>query len=186
MSNLDYTTPTKSQPADGSLDDYEPLDSNHECYYKANTFYAITINPCDDLQFLKKESIILREQRCREAMLNIVQELNHLNRKCELYIVPELSELFYTNRRNAPPRFHWHGFIRFHTNESLKHFLLIDSVKLISTNQIMLKKIANLKGWLSYCTKQQEIMQSKPIANYSTTMSDILKFIEVDLPEGKK
>jgi len=163
----------KGSPEYGT--DISDLTIVKETYYQLNTKYAITINPCDEFQFLKKETLILREIRCREYMLNTIQEINHLNRGLNIYLISEISENYYNPRyQTKESRFHWHGMIEFTTPESLKHFLLIDVCRLSKECQLNIVKIDEMEGWKQYVHKSQFYMKSKAITN-NTKFSNLCR-----------
>ncbi len=121
-----------------------------EQFYKINTWYSITINPCDKYQFFGN---IDRLQKFR----NYFYEL-FVSNWCQYEMFIELSEprgtLIY---KYQGPRLHLHGKIKFSGKAMMIAFLLDGVRRLCHVGSIDIDSIDDTDVWLTYCTKQKHL-----------------------------
>lgn len=142
------------------------MDLPKQCFYKKNTWYAITINPQDQHQYFGKE------QRFN-AFKNFwnTQFLTFPSMKIDYHFNIELSEPQKLMHNSGGPRLHMHGIIRFNTNHSIFKFLLNVLGELNKYGIIDIDTISDMKYWLAYITKQEHIFKcSKPILTNNDTI----------------
>lgn len=131
--------------------------TNPTLFYKKGT-YAITINPTDKYQYYGKHDRLEKFKTfINEQLVHYPQYGIHY----KLWI--ELSEP--KNKTVNGPRLHLHGIITFHSKKSVKHFLLNEIYKITRYAVYDIDTIENMETWITYCTKQQHIIDEPPITN---------------------
>lgn len=143
-------------------------------FFVPNNWYAITIAPKDKYQFFTKAD---RESKFKNLFNEII--LRYPKLKIEYYFALELSEPVMVRYPCTGPRLHLHGILKFTTRKGLKEWLLIESLKLYDFGILEIKPVIDMDDWLSYCNKQQDIM------NY-IYMSNLELYPPLDGPKGDK
>ena len=121
--------------------------------------YAFTLNPCDELQCDKSNSV-RRFSDFKSQIRICLQNLLSPYMKWKFYI--ELSKA---------GRLHLHGTVSFNDMESILMFFMYSVKKLMASFTYELDTIKDRSVWHTYCTKQerlfgelnQEIDSKKPI-----------------------
>lgn len=128
-------------------------------HYEINTIYEITINPDNKHQFPYND---LRIKKCRE-IVKLIMEKN----TWDYHLKTELSEPHYGGDSYIS-RVHFHGVIKFNTNEEIKYFLTTQINHLMKITNICINAFRP-QEWLEYIKKQQHLFskQEKQIANIS-------------------
>lgn len=133
--------------------------------YKVNTWYALTVCPSNNSGECKprrrKPSSPAREQLSyhRERLYNYLLPMNDTEYK----IWTDISEPREINMDHRP-RIHFHGVIRFKTNEAILDWLLTHAPTIMCCIGIL--KVDTLKCpkyWLEYCQKYVHITRQKPL-----------------------
>lgn len=150
-----YGTSTK----DTSKEDKDDIKSL-QLFYKPG-LYAITINPCDKKQYFRSEARVLNVKKYMYSLLELYGDDD-----IRYHLYWELSE----PKDNAVygkqgSRLHFHGFIRFLTNKSVKRFLLYHQSLMAIETQYKIEHISDKRSWYNYCVKQQKIIDITPISN---------------------
>lgn len=125
-------------------------------FYKKDTLYEITINPCDKYQFAGDP---YRVNKCVQFMSQLMNPLKELS---EYSMVPELSESRFGNierKGSIGSRFHYHGTIKFKDSLSIGKFLCWSIRQLQQRADIQLNE-HRPEYWPKYLTKQKEIMKN--------------------------
>lgn len=117
-------------------------------FYKLNTEYSISINPCDKFQY-----------NGRQERLNLFRKFvsEHVvgNIDCDYTFIIEFSEPRSDLKQGSTgPRLHLHGIINFQTKSQLGQFLKIGLYKLLRHSYVDIDTINNKKEWMQYMTKQ--------------------------------
>lgn len=135
-------------------------------FYEKGT-YAITLNPCDKHQsFGNVQRLVKFRNFINESFLHYPQIGIHYKLFIELSeCMDKLKISSEVNHQNNGPRLHIHGTLTFHSNKSVRRFLLVELYKLAKIGQVKIKQITDLEGWDKYCTKQKHIMNTSPISN---------------------
>lgn len=119
----------------------------------ASKTYAITINPCDEVQFFSPTCLnsftpAMRWQRVTDRLTEFMNNQDSFT--FEIYF--ECSTPDHYNR-HVKSRIHCHGFINIH---DLPQFLLIDINRLGDWCDIKIKELTNEDGYRQYCLKQAD------------------------------
>lgn len=141
-------------------------------------YYAINLNPddrhqyFDDVQRIAKVRAFVTEHVIQLKMFGINYHLNF-----------EFSEPM-CNVSNQRPRLHCHGVIEFTTPKSVKSWLLNQFEYTGRNSHMFIRKLEN-NGWIQYMSKQQHIIEEKPITNSDNFLQTILMNVNQS-PEGGK
>jgi len=147
--------------------------------------YAITINPSDDYQYYKLNSPLEQMWKKRLGEFKkywsalLVNMFSRFDIEYNLNI--EISEPLDGN--DASPRLHFHGIIKFTTEDAIMEFLLILLDKLKMRSRIKIKPIDNMKKWHDYCMKQTFL----PLGNidYRLKWDETEEEEEIDIEERR-
>lgn len=143
------------------------MNLENKVFFKKNNNYSITICPKDKYQYYSKQNRLSKFN-------NLINELviSYHTNNIDYLLYTELSEP--RSKSVNGPRLHIHGTLRFRTNRSIKWFLLYGYYNLTRIGIIDFDTIADTLAWLQYCKKQQHIIKTYPITNYSVDQN-ILK-----------
>lgn len=109
---------------------------------KPLVWYTLTLNPCDDLQYLKAED---RVESLKSYFINWFLK-RHTCFKCEVYM--EVSRT---------GRLHFHGKIAWYNHVDIKTFFTIDIIDILSKFQMEIDSISDPEKWEVYITKSKHL-----------------------------
>lgn len=147
----------------------KPLFDPEECKYRLNTLYEITINPSDQHQFFTDKD---RLNKCYNRTVGLIRSLNIK----DIEIYTEISEknngmVSKEKAKHVIPynRIHFHGTLKFLTNNELIEFLLQGWVSLVKFGSIQISPYRK-EYWTKYINKQQWLIPTG--LNYIHPKSD--------------
>lgn len=143
-----------AKAANGEQKKMQPSEHKScEVFYKINTPYEITLNPCDSFQHVGEM------HRLKEVYNDCKKILKKaFGRNAQYLFYLEISEPKYSNAYGSFPRIHLHGTITFLDVESLGSFLLEGFNYLMDVFSIQLNEYRG-DHWPAYITKFQHIMK---------------------------
>lgn len=138
-------------------------DISESWTFSPKVLYEFTINGNDDAQWQGTfKALKMRYVRNRKLLREILFETPSI--KYKLY--PEISMPQYgRGNKNAVPRIHWHGVIRFPDEVSLLDWLLITQVKMAKYGSFQFNEFRP-EYWPEYCTKNENLFSKLP-GNYA-------------------
>ncbi len=129
-------------------------------FIETNTVYEFTINGSDAVQSCNFKTLYLRYTRARKLLREILSA-----GKVKYNLLPELSTPQYGRiGKNHLPRVHFHGVIRFPTEDSIIEWLLVDAVKLAKYGSYQMNTFRP-ERWPGYCMKHKKLFTKLP-GNY--------------------
>lgn len=158
---------------------------------KRGVVYAITINPDDKHQYYKVPDPLVQVWKER---LEAFQK----SWKTTFYKMFDMYETTYNMRieisepldgSDAVPRLHFHGIIRFDTDNAIMEFLLVNLRALKTMSRVKIKPIDDIEIWYNYCMKQSYLPLGYLHHGLNWTLEEKCKSeeeIELIIPEGKK
>lgn len=124
-------------------------------------YYSVTLTAHDKYQFEDKPDRMIR-------FINHVTDLllawPQYGIQYQLYL--ELTEPKEVKHHSVGSRLHLHGIIKLCSKNAVRHFLLHEMTKLSNNlGQFEMDTIDGTDYWYKYCTKQQHIIQTPPLAS---------------------
>lgn len=132
--------------------------------YKIDTYYAITIQPDDKIQFCGTDHMA-RINKFRQYYYSMFQDY-----KAPYYINIEISEpLGSLPNKSVGPRLHIHGIIKFNTKKQILKFLLVQMHTILKQARLEISEINDKTAWWKYIHKQKLLPKEyKTLSNYDT------------------
>lgn len=146
--------------------------------------YCMTINPSDGWQFYENKN---RVDKVRSSLYDLLMDFKNVN----ITLYSEISEpgikgMSINSVANRYPRVHFHGTIEFKDVKAVRFMLEHGLYKLNQYHVNICKyKIVDgkpdIKGWDTYCKKQQHIIGDKPLVLKSTSVRVKKQVLDGDL-----
>lgn len=130
--------------------------------YDTKSWYAITIQPNDKLQFHGNEPMA-RILKSKQHYYTLFQKIHF-----PYYINMEISEpIGSLNEKATGGRLHYHGLIKFRNNKDITKWLLHTQYFILRQARLEVSKVNDKEGWLAYIEKQKLIPYDiKNLSNY--------------------
>ena len=129
---------------------------NSKIFYQVGKAYALTINPCDDLQM-------------RNSKKDYFFKIHELNTCIRSYFKDKVRyKLFLDISQNVEcsqksyPRLHYHGILFLEDNDALLNWLITILPRLSQVAYIKVGNLNNLKVWKHYCMKCSNMFSDFP------------------------
>lgn len=112
--------------------------------WELDTYYSITLNPCDDYQYWSEIS----DERIKKSK-NHMKYL--IRRYCNIHM-----DLYLEISRTG--RLHWHGTIKISHINHVREFYLVVIHELMTKHHVDVDTIEDMDKWIEYCTKGIKII----------------------------
>lgn len=140
--------------------------------YKLDTYYAITIQPNDKLQFHGNKATS-RIMKIRQHFYSLFQEIPY-----PYYINLEISEpIGSLHEKTTGGRLHYHGIIKFNTKKQISQFLLETQYQILRQSRLEISEIHDRLAWLKYVHKQTLISEDISILSNHDNESFLKEYL---------
>lgn len=142
-----------------------------EIFYEAQKTYSLTIAPSDYNQGFNDKTYMVKIYRYSvdyiDRLKNVTTKLNEIllpyNRDIQYILHTDISEPRDIN--GNIPRIHFHGVIRFKTNDKILKWLLSILPQLSTFGIVNIDTIDDMNHWEKYCKKYDHITNTPPLKN---------------------